>query len=307
MNLNTIIFLIKEGFVNLWTSKKTAISSLIIIIATMIMLGIFVLITVNIENIVKKAEAEQGIQVYLYDMTGDEDDVKNKVQEMKDKILNIYSVASADYISKEEGLKSVIEKADEKFKALYEGLEKDNPISASFVVKLDNLEQSQNVQTQIKAIEGVKSVISSDVTTEMIVTIGNVINIIGMIILLILLVISVFIISNTIRITMMARHKEITIMKYVGATDGFIRLPFIIEGMLIGLVGSIISTLVVWLSYSKVYESFNENVSDTGSIIDNVLVTFGSVSQELIIIYIILGVGIGIVGSTMSIKKHLDV
>jgi len=307
MNLNTIFFLVKEGFINMWGSKKTAISSLVIIIATMVMLGIFVLITVNIENIIKNAEEAQGIQVFLYDINGDDALVEEKVNVIQEKILDIYSVESVKYTSKEEGLKNVIESVDEQYKSLYEGFENDNPIPASFVVKLENLEQSQNVQNQLEKIEGVKSVISSDVATEAIVSIGSTINIVGILILVILLVISVFIIANTIRITMIARNKEITIMKYVGATDGFIRLPFIIEGMVIGLLGSIIATIIVGLSYNGIYNSYAENIKITGSIIDNALVQFSAVSQELMIIYIVLGVGIGIVGSTISIKKHLNV
>lgn len=294
MNLNTIVFLIKEGCTNLWTSKKTAISSLIIILATMLMLGIFVLITVNIDNTVKMALDSQGIQVYLKDF--DEDVIEEKTTEIKKQIQNIYSVTTIDYISKEEGLQQMKEMVGEEYQALYEGLENDNPIPASFIVKLDNLEQSKNVQEQILKIDGVDSADINEQTAQTLVYIGNILNVVGIVVLLVLLAISVFIISNTIKITMYARRKEISIMKYVGATDGFIRLPFMIEGMLIGLVDAILSTLIVSIAYSNIWSNYQD-----------ALVSFGTISQELIIIYIVLGVGIGIVGSTMSIKKYLDV
>lgn len=294
MNLNTIIFLIKEGCKNLWTSKKTAISSLIIILATMLMLGIFVLITVNVDNTVNLAVESQGMQVFLKDF--DESVLEEKTKEIEDKITNIYSVKSVEYISKEQGLEQMKEMIGDEYKTLYDGLEKDNPIPASFIVRLDNIGQTANVKTEILKIDGVDSATINEQTAQMLTDIGNVLNIVGIVVLLILLAISIFIISNTIKITMYARRKEISIMKYVGATDTFIRLPFMIEGMLIGLVDAIVSTIIVGVSYSNIWNNYQDN-----------LVQFGTVSQELIAIYVILGVGIGIVGSTMSIKKYLDV
>lgn len=294
MNLNTIIFLIKEGCKNLWTSKKTAISSLIIILATMLMLGIFVLITVNVDNTVNLAVESQGMQVFLKDF--DESVLEEKTKEIEDKITNIYSVKSVEYISKEQGLEQMKEMIGDEYKTLYDGLEKDNPIPASFIVRLDNIGQTASVKTEILKIDGVDSATINEQTAQMLTDIGNVLNIVGIVVLLILLAISIFIISNTIKITMYARRKEISIMKYVGATDTFIRLPFMIEGMLIGLVDAIVSTIIVGVSYSNIWNNYQDN-----------LVQFGTVSQELIAIYVILGVGIGIVGSTMSIKKYLDV
>ena len=294
MKLNTIIFLIKEGCKNLWTSKKTAISSLIIILATMLMLGIFVLITVNIENTVGRAIDSQGLQAFLQDF--DKEEVTEKTEEIKNQILDIYSVKSVEYISKEEGLKLLQESVGEEYIDLLNWSEEENPIPASFIIKVDNIDQMANVKDRVLKITGVTKASINEDTAEALSYIGKAINIVGIVVLLILLAISVFIISNTIKITMYARRKEISIMKYVGATDGFIRLPFMIEGMLIGLVDALVSTGIVALAYSNIWNGCQD-----------VLLPFSQVSQELIVIYIILGVGIGIVGSTMSIKKYLDV
>ena len=294
MKLNTIIFLIKEGCKNLWTSKKTAISSLIIILATMLMLGIFVLITVNIENTVGRAIDSQGLQAFLQDF--DKEEVTEKTEEIKNQILDIYSVKSVEYISKEEGLKLLQESVGEEYIDLLNWSEEENPIPASFIIKVDNIDQMANVKDRVLKITGVTKASINEDTAEALSYIGKAINIVGIVVLLILLAISVFIISNTIKITMYARRKEISIMKYVGATDGFIRLPFMIEGMLIGLVDALVSTGIVALAYSNIWNGSQD-----------VLVPFSQVAQELIVIYIILGVGIGIVGSTMSIKKYLDV
>lgn len=294
MKLNTIIFLIKEGCQNLWTSKKTAISSLIIILATMLMLGIFVLITVNIENTVGRAIDSQGLQAFLQDF--DKKEVTEKTEEIKKQILNIYSVKNVEYISKEEGLKSLQESVGEEYSELLNWSEEENPVPASFIIKVDNIDQMSNVKEQVLKITGVTDASINEDTAEALSYIGKAINIVGIVVMLILLAISVFIISNTIKITMYARRKEISIMKYVGATDGFIRLPFMIEGMLIGLVDALVSTGIVALAYSNIWNGNQE-----------VLVPFSGVAQELIVIYIILGVGIGIVGSRMSIKKYLDV
>ena len=301
MKINTIGYLIKDGFKNLWTSRKTTIASFIIIVATMLMLGIFVLITVNIENIIKKAQDEQGIQVMLLDIDKEETD---KIEEQ---LKNIYSVKSVEYISKQQALESVVNKVDDKYKQLYTGFEEENPLPASFIVKLEDLEQSTNIQNEIKKIPNVKEIQTVDNTTQLIVKIAKAINIVGIVILIVLLCISVFIISNSIKITMYARRKEISIMKYVGATDGFVRFPFIVEGMIIGIFGAAIATAVVGIAYSNIYNSVNSSMQATNSILSGALVPFSAVSQSLILIYIALGVGIGVIGSTMSIKKYLDV
>ncbi len=294
MKFNTFIYLVKEGITNLWTSRKTAISSFIIILATMLILGVFVLITVNIDHIMAKTQESQGIQVILEDVT-EEDRLK-----IENQIKDVFGVASLSYISKDEALQSVIDSVDEEYKPIYEELREDNPYPASYIVKLTDLEKSDTVQKTILKIPNVKKIAANNKTAEMIYSIGKTVNYVIIVILAILLATSIFIISNAIKITMFARRKEISIMKYVGATDSFIRLPFIIEGMIIGLVGAAIATIVVGVSYTSLYNSIQ-----TTSQFD--IVSFSSIVQSLVIIYIILGIGIGMIGSTVSIKKYLDV
>ena len=294
MKINTLIYLIKEGMTNLWTSRKTAISSFVIILATMLILGVFMLITVNVDHIVATTEESQGIQVILEEVT------ENDRLKIENEIKNIFGVSTVTYISKDEALQSVIDSVDEEYKPIYEELRADNPYPASYIVKLTDLEKSSSVQDTILKIPNVKKIAANNKTAQMISDIGRTVNTVIIIILAILLATSIFIISNAIKITMFARRKEISIMKYVGATDGFIRLPFIIEGMIIGLVGAAIATLIVGLSYTSLYN----NIQQTNEFS---IVPFSGIVQNLIIIYIILGVGIGIIGSTVSIKKYLDV
>lgn len=294
MKINTLIYLIKEGMTNLWTSRKTAISSFIIILATMLILGVFMLITVNVDYIVSKTQESQGIQVILEEVT-EEDRLK-----IESAINNTFGVASVTYISKDEALQSVIDSVDEEYKPIYEELRADNPYPASYIVKFTDLEKSNSVQETILKIPNVKKISANNKTAQMIFDIGRTVNYVIIVILAILLATSIFIISNAIKITMFARRKEISIMKYVGATDGFIRLPFIIEGMIIGLVGAAIATIIVGLSYTSLYNTVQAtNQFD--------IVPFSNIVQNLVVIYIILGVGIGIIGSTVSIKKYLDV
>lgn len=301
MNVNTMWYLIKEGFIDTWKSRKTAISSLLIIISTMLMLGIFISISANIENIIKKAEEQQGIQVYLNDIN------EQETNELKSKIQGIYAVSTIEYVSKEQALEIVKSKFDDEYKDLLEGFEKDNRLPASFVVKLDNLSQSKNVQAEIAKLSNVKKIQSVDDATEALLSVGKVINIVSIVILVTLLIISVFIISSSIKITMFARRREISIMKYVGATDGFIRMPFIIEGILIGLAGALISTIIVFGTYMYLYGKFNNAVSESMQIFNNAIVPLGAIAGKMIITYLALGIGIGVVGSTVSIKKYLDV
>jgi len=303
MKFNTFIYLFKEGCKNLWTSRKTAIASFVIILATMLILGIFMLIANNVESLIETVEGEQGISVFLEDID------QQTTNELKAKIENMYSVSEVEYISKEQALESQKERLSEESQIIFEGYEEgENPFPASFIVKLNDLEQSNNIKKQLELLEHVEEVYSGDDTTEKLIMIGKYINYGIFALLVVLLAISVFIISNSIKITMYARRKEISIMKYVGATDGFIRMPFIIEGIIIGIVGAAIATLVIWGLYSNIYGGM-QNISDNiiSATYKNAMVPFRDILDNLLIIYVALGVGIGVIGSSMSIKKYLDV
>ena len=245
MKYNRLGYLIGEGFSNVFKNKKSTGASLMIMCATMIIFGIFLILGENINHFVKEIESAQGIQVFIKNEATQE-----QIEELGEKIRKIDGVSTIEYVSKEKALDQMKEKFGDK-KDLLEGYEGENNIfTASYVVTLTDLNQSKTVQDQILTFDQVKKITSKDETVTTLINLANGIKIVTGVILMLLIVISIFIIANTIKLTVHARRKEISIMKYVGATNGFIRWPFVVEGIIIGVISALISILLLGLAYN---------------------------------------------------------
>ena len=289
MKYNRLGYLIGEGFSNVFKNKKSTGASLMIMCATMIIFGIFLILGENINHFVKEIESAQGIQVFIKNEATQE-----QIEELGEKIRKIEGVSTIEYVSKE------------KAQDLLEGYEGENNIfTASYVVTLTDLNQSKTVQDQILTFDQVKKITSKDETVTTLINLANGIKIVTGVILMLLIVISIFIIANTIKLTVHARRKEISIMKYVGATNGFIRWPFIVEGMIIGIFASIISIVIVGVAYSFLAEQLVN--SQFMQVINMSLISFADMFNSIIFVYMLLGIGIGALGSVISMRKYLKV
>lgn len=294
---NIMGYLIGEGFRNVLKNKKSTGAALVIMCMAMLMFGVFFILGENVNYIMTQIEADQGMHVYL-DMEATDEDITR----IQNEIRKIEGVNTIDYISGLDGFNEYKEGLEE-YSELMEGLEGIMP--ASFIVTLTNLELNSSVQEQIKKIDKIDSITSSDMTISMLLNITNGVRIVTFAILIVLVIISVFIITNTIKLTVHARRKEISIMKYVGATNSFIRWPFIVEGIIIGIVSALITILLVGLIYNLVTNGIAG--TDTFQKLNLKLYTFADMFNLLISTYILLGAGIGIVGSSISMRKYLEV
>ena len=301
MKYSRLGYFIGEGFSNVFKNKKSTGASLMIMCATMIIFGIFLILGENINHFVEGVESEQGIQVFVKNEATQE-----QIDELGEKIRAIDGVSTVEFVSKDEALEQMKERFGDR-QDLLEGYEGENNIfTASYVVTLTDLTKSQAVQDQINTYSDVdKKINSKDEVVTTLINLANGIKIVTGVILVLLIVISIFIIANTIKLTVHARRKEISIMKYVGATNGFIRWPFIVEGMIIGVLASIISIAIVGVSYSYIAESLvNSQFLQT---INMSLVSFGDMFNSIIFVYMLLGIGIGALGSIISMRKYLKV
>ncbi len=277
-------YFIGEGFSNVFKNKKSTGASLMIMCATMIIFGIFLILGENINHFVKEIESIQGIQVFVK-----KEATQEQMDELADKIRKIDGVSTIEYVSKEEALSQMKEKYGSELLEQYDG--ENNIFKDSYVVNLTDLKKSKEVQNQINTFDMVSKITSSDQTVEALIKLANGIKIVTGVILLLLVVISVFIIANTIKLTVHARRKEISIMKYVGATNGFIRWPFIVEGMIIGMFASIISIILIGLAYSLIARQLvNSPFMQT---INMSLIGFSDMFSSIIFVYMLLGIGIG--------------
>jgi len=269
--------------------------------ATMLVFGLFFVIGENVNHMVEEVEETQGIQVFIKNETTDE-----QVKELESKIKEINGVntENLEFISKEDALNQMKERFGDK-SYLLEGYAENNIFPASYIVTLNDLTLSKKVQSELEKIDNVKEVKSRDQTISTIISLANGVRITTFVLLIILIVIAIFIISNTIKLTVHARRKEISIMKYVGATNNFIRWPFIVEGIIIGILAGGISILLVGGAYNIVAEkmsatSFMQNIGMN-------LLSFNDMFTLIVTVYLILGIGIGILGSSISMRKYLKV
>ena len=306
MRYNVITYLIGEGFRNVFKNKKSTSASIIIMSLTMLIFGVFFVITENINSIMKQIESEQGIEVFLYDISEDQ------TKAIGDYIRNIDGVNTVEYKTKEDALNQLKSQFKDR-EDLLSGYDENNIFPASYVVTLTDLTKSDEVQQKIRAYDDgksdsekvIKNITSKDETVSTLVSLANGVKIITGVILVILILISIFIIANTIKLTVHARRKEISIMKYVGATNSFIRWPFIVECIIIGIISGAISIIILGINYNLIAGKILE--SQVVSAMNINLLTFADMFGLIVLVYTILGVGIGVLGSCISMRRYLKV
>jgi cell division transport system permease protein len=303
---NVITYLLGEGIRNVFKNKKSTSASIIIMSLTMLIFGVFFVITQNINSIMKQIESEQGIEVFLYDISEDQ------TKALEDYIRNIDGINTVEYKSKEDALNQLKSQFKDR-EDLLSGYDENNIFPASYVVTLTDLTKNNEVKQKIDEYDKdkpdtekvIKKITSSDETITTLINLANGIRIITGVILVILIIISIFIISNTIKLTVHARRKEISIMKYVGATNSFIRWPFIVEGIIIGIISGAISIIILGINYNLIANKILE--SQVVSAMSINLLTFADMFGLIVLVYTILGVGIGILGSCISMRRYLKV
>ncbi len=297
---NGFTYLIKEGFRNCFKNTKSTVTSLITMISAMFLFGIFFAMGENINNVMNQVQSQQGMEVFILNDATDE-----QIAELEQKIRSIDGVNKVTYKTRQQALDSVKEELKD-YEDVLEGLTgTGNFFPPSFLVTLTDLSLNKDVQTQIKNLEYVDDITSSDPTIEALMKIANGVRITIMVIFALLLVISITIISNTIKLTVHARRKEIEIMKYVGATNSFVRGPFVVEGIFIGIVAAVITLIIIGLLYNAIITKLE--TSDILAKMQIGLLRFEDFYKYIIAVYAVLGVGIGVIGSSISMKRYLEV
>lgn len=289
--------ILKQGFQGMWRNRGMGLASVGSITAVLIILGIVLIMILSINNVVMETKSKfDEIQIFLEDEITDEQlDYIEKQAEENEGVLSVI------YQSKDQAMEIMKEDWEENA-SLLEGLE-TNPLPNSYIVKLKSIEYADSVVEKVNDLEGVEEVKYYKDIIEKLVVLANYVRGGGLIITAILIFVSIFIISNTIKITVTARQKEVSIMKYVGATNGYIRGPFIMEGILFGLIGAILSILVVNYGYGYFFNTVNDKLYVLFTVY---LVPPVALIKDLSIIFIAIGVGIGALGSLVSLKRFLN-
>lgn len=298
MKYNILTYLIGEGFSNVFKNRKQAIISISMMCITMLIFGIFFVIAENLNHFVNEVEGEQGIQVYMKKGVTDE-----QIQALKRQLLEINGINTVEFVSQADALQEIKDKFGDKA-SLLEGRD-ESIFPVSYIITLTDLSKSSEIQEQISKLDNIEEIRSSNETISTLVKIAKGIRIATYVISACLIIFAIFIITNTIKLTVHARRREISIMKYVGATNSFIRWPFAVEGMIIGLLSGIISIVLLYGIYSLA--SSNDSFLGFISKMGLTLLHFSDMFTLIILVYLVLGIVVGILGSTISMRKYLKV
>ena len=300
MKIQTIKYMFKEGFLNAYRNKLMSLISISMVVIMLIIFGIYNLFMLNLNYNMKILKKDYQIQVYCNENLQFNDpiitDIENEIKQNK-------NVQECIKVSKEEAFEKLKSTLDDP--SIVEGMNNDF-LPVSFTVKLKDSTISLQTSKELESITNIDKVSFSQKDMDFINTFSDWMYVSSILIAIILLLSSIFIISNTIRLTVFSRRKDINIMKYVGATDGFIRGPFLLEGAIIGAFGAIISFVVVCYGYVTVTGTITDKISSLGIYSFNILPLSG-LALFLFILLFSLGILVGIVGSIVAIRKHLRV
>ena len=325
MKMTSVKYLVGEGFKNTWVNRLMSIASIGVLMACMVIIGLALLITENVNKAIGNLEQQNVVMAYMKDYnwallsdelepaenSGEEPDENgirssdyvihndDEAKALCEEIKNIDNVAEVKFISSSEGLEILQNSMNEGKEDSKNILGSDNPLSCSAEVKMTDMALFDQTVGKIRSLDGIYTIESQSGLAETITAIKNGVGVAGVWIIAILMVISLVIVSNTIRVTMYNRKLEISIMKAVGATDAFVRIPFVVEGMVIGIISALLAEGILYFCYRVATETIITTFNTTD------IVKFGDMAWLLLGIFVCIGLFAGVIGSAIMISKYL--
>lgn len=295
MKIRTVEYFIKEAISSLKHNSLMSIASVSTVALSLLILGLFLIMVLNLNNMASALESQVQISAYLQDNLSD-----REAREIGTRITKIPGVIQVTYVSKEEALARFKDRLGEQ-KGLLTALGDSNPLPNAFEVKVDNPEKVKPVAEAVSQLKGVENARFGQEVIERLFALTKMMRVFGVVLILFLALAALFIISNTIRITVFARRREIGIMKYVGATDWFIRWPFMLEGMILGAGGAIIAVVLLIETYTLFTQQVYESLAFLPLIPKYPFLTYVGG------ILLVIGTAIGAMGSTISLRRFMKV
>lgn len=294
MKGTSLKYLTHEGFRNVWVNRLMSLASVTVLMACLIIMGAGIMIYFNINNVVDKVQSQNVVMVYVAD-----DATEDETTQIGTSLKGISNVESCEFVPKEVAFQEQIQSMGGDA-ALFEGFD-EIPLPDAYKVTVKDLSQFENTVSQIKQINKVDSVRENSDLASKLLSLRHAVSIVSVGLVIMLFLVALFIISNTIRITMFSRKLEISIMKAVGATNWFIRWPFMIEGMILGTISGIVSLGVLWGLYAVAEKVF----AQTLSLIGFSLVPFSGYWWQILLVFVAIGLFTGGFGSLVSMAKYL--
>lgn len=302
MKISTFGYTIKQGIKNIWTNKMFSIASIATMAACIFMFGMFYSIVINFQHVVKDVESGVAITVFF-----DAGTTQDQIDAIGQEIAMRPEVSSFNYVSAEEAWEEYKLEYFDGDEAAAASFGTDNPLAgeSNYEIYMEDISQQSSLVSYLEGLDHVSRVRQSEMVANTLTDFNRLVSIVSAVIILILICVAVFLISNTVRTGIAVRKEEIGIMKVIGATDYFVRAPFIVEGILIGLIGAAIPLIILHAMYGRIIEY----VANRFGFLNNLL-TFlpvDTVFRILLPVGLILGVGIGYIGSRVTVRKHINV
>lgn len=291
-------YFLSQAIKNLFRNAFMSFAAIFTITGCLVILGIFTLFTFNANHLANQIKEQCEIQLFI-----DFEASQERIKEIENEILMLDNIKSVEFYSKENMLDFAVNDMFEGREYELSGFEEDNPFHDSYKITLSDISKTDTTVQELEKIENTDHVLNNQEIINNILSFSDVIKKSGIILMVLLFVLSMVIISNTVKLTVFNRRKEINIMKYIGAEDEFIKTPFIIEGAILGAVSSIVAFLLVAGAYVEIYHLFGSSEFNTLSLIsyDNITLIISW------LIFLFIGSFIGIAGSSFSVKQHLKV
>lgn len=289
-------YLIKEGFHNTWTNRMMSVASICVLLSCLVLIGSASMIFLNIDSLVQKIENENVIMVYIDDEATDAD-----IDELGIELQNLNNVQKIEFVAKEDAWAEQIATMDEAQAEFFTEQTDEIPLPDAYKVTVKDLEQFTSTVKQIKKLNHIDTVRQNTDLAKKLAKISNGISIISIVIIAVLFAISLFIISNTIKLTVYSRRLEISIMKSVGATNSFVQLPFVVEGIILGVVAGVLSLFAVWGIYELAINRFGDVFSSIGL----EPLKFTDYAWIMLGVFVAIGIVSGVGGSLITMRKYL--
>ena len=284
-------YLIKEGFRNTWTNRMMSIASICVLMSCLVLIGSASMIFLNIDSLLGKIEEENVIMVYISD-----DSTPDDIANMQNEINACGNIKSVEFVSKESAWQEQLNTMEEAQAEFFTQISSDIPLPNAYKVTVENL-------SKLKQLQHVDTIRENKNLAKKLVALRQGITVVAIVIIAVLFLISVFIISNTIKLTVYSRRLEISIMKSVGATNSFVRLPFVVEGMILGITSGVISLGFVWGLYELAVKEFSDLLNSFNGLS---FLKFADYALPMLGIFVAIGVLTGVGGSLITMRKYLN-
>lgn len=297
MTGSSIKYLTKEGFRNVWTNRMMSLASIAVLMSCLVLIGTAAMLFFNIDSLLSKIEEENVVMVYI-----DDEADEAAIADMENQIYALGNIKEVEFVSKVDAWAEQLETMEDAQAEFFRQISDDIPLPDAYKVTVENLDEFDGTVAGLKSLDHIDTIRENKDLAQKLVAIRQGISIIAIVIVAVLFAISLFIISNTIRLTVYSRRLEISIMKSVGATNSFVRFPFVIEGMILGVLSGAIGLGLVWGLYELAVSQF----SDLLNSLSLEAIPFTGYALPMLGLFILIGVVCGVGGSLTTMRKYLN-